>query len=73
MGKEKFKTSNIAVCLKAIKDYIETDLTAVGEEEKGQLKDRAQKAVDHLSTLFNPEVQDVYVDGCPSLVLPTID
>ncbi|MDQ1353108.1 MAG: hypothetical protein QG657_3414 [Acidobacteriota bacterium] len=73
MGTEKFKTSNVAVCLKAIKDYVDTDLTTLGEKEKVQKKDLAQKAVNHLSILFSPTAMNVLVDKCPSEGLPTID
>ena len=69
---KKFQTSNVAVCLKAIKDYVDMDETTVKKEEQGQLKERAKKAVEHLSILFNPEVKNVYVDPCPSEGLPTI-
>jgi hypothetical protein len=66
------KTTNVAVCLKAIQDYVDMDEATV-EEKKGQLKDRAQKAMTHLSILLTPEVKNVYVEPCPSGGLPTID
>lgn len=72
MGNDKFQTSNVAVCLKAIKDYVELDLKNLGEEEKVK-KDLAQKAVDHLSLLFSPEVENVLLYECPSKKLPTIN
>jgi len=70
---KKFQTSNVAVCLKAIKDYVDMDETTVKKEEQDQLKDRAQKGVEHLSMLFSPEVQNVLLDQCPSRALPTIE
>jgi hypothetical protein len=70
---KKFKTSNVAVCLKAIKDYVDMDEKKVTEEEKGPIKDRAKKAVEHLSILFSPVVENVLVDMCPSSRLPTIE
>jgi hypothetical protein len=74
MGTEnKFQTSNIAVCLKAIKDYIDADLTSVAKDEQDQLKKRAKNAVDHLTLLFNPEVKNLMLYLCPSGTLPTID
>jgi hypothetical protein len=69
----KVKTSNVAVCLSAIKNYVNMDENVVTETEKGQLKDRAQKAVGHLSILFSPTEENVLLDICPSLRLPTID
>ncbi len=69
----KFKTSNVAVCLKAIKDYIDMDAAAISKKEQSQLKERAKKAADHLSLLFSPEVENVYLDTCPAQKLPTIE
>lgn len=68
----KFKTSNVAVCLKAIKDYVNLDEASVPQEEQRQLKEKAKKAADHLSVLFSPEPKNIYLDTCPAEELPTI-
>lgn len=70
---KKPKTTNVAVCLKAIKDYVEMDEKKVLAQEKDQLKDRAQKAMTHLSMLLSPEVKNVSADPCPAGGLPTIE
>lgn len=72
MGNEKFQTSNVAVCLKAIKEYVEMDLGDLGDEAKGKKK-LAQRAVNHLSILFSPTEMNVLLDRCPYSDLPTID
>ncbi len=71
MADKKFKTSNVNVCLKAIKEYLDADDT-MDPKEVAQRKDRAKKAVEHLSTIFGPGDDDVMVDTCPSTGLPTI-
>jgi hypothetical protein len=71
MADQKFKTSNVNVCLKAIKEYLD----AVENPKITNLqdfKDRAEKAVEHLSTIFGPGDENVMVDTCPSISLPTI-
>ncbi len=69
---KKFKTSNVAVCLKAIKEYVDMDETKVTKKEKGQLKERAKNALDHLDTIFKPVEKNVMMNLCPSEGLPTI-
>lgn len=71
MANKKFKTSNVNVCLKAIKEYLDADDT-MDQKELDQRKDRAKKAVEHLSAVFSPGDQNVMVDTCPSIALPTI-
>jgi hypothetical protein len=71
--KRKFKTSNLTVCLNAIKNYIDMDESTLKEKEKGQLKDRARRAVEHLSAFFSPTDENVFLDECPSKKLPTIE
>ncbi|MDQ1353109.1 MAG: hypothetical protein QG657_3415 [Acidobacteriota bacterium] len=68
----KFKTSNAAVCLKAIKDYIDMDEAIVSNEEQKQIKARAKKAMEHLPLLLSPETQTVVFNACPAEALPTI-
>jgi len=68
----KFKTSNAAVCLKAIKDYIDLDEAKVTKEEQNQVKAKAKKAVEHLPLLLSPETQNVLLNACPAGELPTI-
>ena len=71
MANQKFQTSNVNVCLKAIKEYLD----AVGDPNVTNLqdlKDRADLAVGHLYTIFGPGDQNVMVDTCPSIALPTI-
>jgi hypothetical protein len=71
MANQEFKTSNVNVCLKAIKAY----LVAAGNPKATNLqdlKDRAEKAVDHLSKIFGPGDKNVMMNLCPSEGLPTI-
>jgi hypothetical protein len=68
----KIKTSNAAVCLKAIKDYVDMDEAKVTKEEQNQIKARAKKAMEHLPLLFGPETQTVVLNACSTGELPTI-
>ncbi len=61
----KIKTSNVAGCLKAIAEYVGLDEKNVNEQERTQLKDKAKKAVEHLSALFSPGTEAIYLEGCP--------
>lgn len=68
----KSKTSNVAICLKAIKDFVDMDEAKVTKEEQIQIKARAKKAVEHLPSLYVLGEMNNSVDGCPSITLPTI-
>lgn len=72
METTKFKTSNVAVCLKAINDYVNMDEGIVPQEEQKQLKEKAKKATNHLSILFAPEPKNIFLETCPADELPTI-
>ena len=71
MANQKCQTSNINVCLKAIKEYLDA-VGNPGVTNLPELKDRAEKAVNHLYAIFGPGDQNVIVDVCPSVNLPTI-
>lgn len=68
----KFRTSNAAVCLKAIKDYIDMDEAIVSNEEQKQIKARAKKAMEHLPTIYGIETENVPVSACRG-TLPVMD
>ncbi|HLP61968.1 MAG TPA: hypothetical protein VK186_24205 [Candidatus Deferrimicrobium sp.] len=60
----KLKTSQMAVCLKAIKDYVDMDEAKVTKAEQNQIKAKAKIAVEQLPTLCSIETQDAPVNGC---------
>lgn len=69
----KFKVSNLAICLKAIKDFVDIDEAKITKEEQIQIKAKAKMAMDHLPSLYCADTKNIDIDGCPSRgELPTI-
>lgn len=71
MGDKNPKTSNVALCLKAIKDYVNPDEEAK-KVDLSKREENAKKALEQLSLLFEVEAENVALYHCPSDNLPTI-
>lgn len=68
----KFKTSNLAICLKAIKNFVDIDEATITKEEQNQIKAKAKMAIEHLPSLYYPDTKDIDMSGCLLRGLPTI-